>query len=348
MLLVYLIIVLIISFYLLARVCDDYFVDSLDRVAKDLKMSSDVAGATLMAIGSSAPEFFVSIISVLKPGDFAEIGIGTIVGSALFNLLVIIGASAMVRSTILTLQPVLRDSIFYSTSIIFLLWAFSDGQISMVEAGAFIIVYIIYVVSVMNWRKILKYEDDSQDELENNSDSFSSSWMLIFKPFDILLSKFFLSERHYIFNFFISIIFIGGLSWVLVESAVMISNILHIPKAIIALTVLAIGTSIPDLISSIIVARQGRGGMAISNALGSNIFDILIGLGIPWMIILLLTDGPLVVGKENLFSSVILLFASVLVVLFILLVRKWKIGKYSGMFLIGVYLTYLIWAISNI
>ncbi|MBT3589175.1 MAG: calcium/sodium antiporter [Candidatus Marinimicrobia bacterium] len=348
MLLVYLIIVLIISFYLLARVCDDYFVDSLDRVAKDLKMSSDVAGATLMAIGSSAPEFFVSIISVLKPGDFAEIGIGTIVGSALFNLLVIIGASAMVRSTILTWQPVLRDSIFYSTSIIFLLWAFSDGQISMVEAGAFIIVYIIYVVSVMNWRKILKYEDDSQDELENNSDSFSSSWMLIFKPFDILLSKFFLSERHYIFNFFISIIFIGGLSWVLVESAVMISNILHIPKAIIALTVLAIGTSIPDLISSIIVARQGRGGMAISNALGSNIFDILIGLGIPWMIILLLTDGPLVVGKENLFSSVILLFASVLVVLFILLVRKWKIGKYSGMFLIGVYLTYLIWAISNI
>ena len=348
MLLVYLIIVLIISFYLLARVCDDYFVDSLDRVAKDLKMSSDVAGATLMAIGSSAPEFFVSIISVLKPGDFAEIGIGTIVGSALFNLLVIIGASAMVRSTILTWQPVLRDSIFYSTSIIFLLWAFSDGQISMVEAGAFIIVYIIYVVSVMNWRKILKYEDDSQDELENNSDSFSSSWMLIFKPFDILLSKFFLSERHYIFNFFISIIFIGGLSWVLVESAVMISNILHIPKAIIALTVLAIGTSIPDLISSIIVARQGRGCMAISNALGSNIFDILIGLGIPWMIILLLTDGPLVVGKENLFSSVILLFASVLVVLFILLVRKWKIGKYSGMFLIGVYLTYLIWAISNI
>ena len=348
MLLVYLIIVLIISFYWLARVCDDYFVDSLDRVAKDLKMSSDVAGATLMAIGSSAPEFFVSIISVLKPGDFAEIGIGTIVGSALFNLLVIIGASAMVRSTILTWQPVLRDSIFYSTSIIFLLWAFSDGQISMVEAGAFIIVYIIYVVSVMNWRKILKYEDDSQDELENNSDSFSSSWMLIFKPFDILLSKFFLSERHYIFNFFISIIFIGGLSWVLVESAVMISNILHIPKAIIALTVLAIGTSIPDLISSIIVARQGRGGMAISNALGSNIFDILIGLGIPWMIILLLTDGPLVVGKENLFSSVILLFASVLVVLFILLVRKWKIGKYSGMFLIGVYLTFLIWAISNI
>ncbi len=348
MLLVSLSIALVISFYLLSHVCDDYFVESLDRVAKDLRMSSDVAGATLMAIGSSAPEFFVSIISVLKPGDFAEIGIGTIVGSALFNLLVIIGASAIVRSTILTWQPVLRDSIFYSISIIFLLWAFSDGQISIIEAGSFIGVYIIYVISVMNWRKILKYDDDSHDELEENKDSDISGWMIIFKPFDILLSKFFLSEKHYIVNFFISISFIGALSWVLVESAVMISNILHVPQAIIALTVLAIGTSIPDLMSSIIVARQGRGGMAISNALGSNIFDILIGLGVPWMIILFLTDGPLVVGKENLFSSVILLLASVLVVFFILLVRKWKIGKYSGMFLIGVYMTYLVWAISNI
>ena len=221
----------------------------------------------------------------------------------------------------------MRDSIFYSISIIFLLWAFSDGQISIIEAGSFIGVYIIYVISVMNWRKILKYDDDSHDELEENKDSDISGWMIIFKPFDILLSKFFLSEKHYIVNFFISISFIGALSWVLVESAVMISNILHVPQAIIALTVLAIGTSIPDLMSSIIVARQGRGGMAISNALGSNIFDILIGLGVPWMIILFLTDGPLVVGKENLFSSVILLLASVLVVFFILLVRKWKIGK---------------------
>jgi len=344
-----LIIALIISFYLLAHVCDDYFVESLDKVAKDLKMPSDVAGATLMAIGSSAPEFFISIISVLKPGDYAEIGIGTIVGSALFNLLVIIGASAIVRNTILTWQPVLRDSIFYSLSIVFLLWSFSDGQITMIEAGSFIFVYILYVVSVVNWRKILPYKDDSQvDMIEKDKESESSGWTIIFKPFDFLLSKCFLSANHYLINFFISISFIGGLSWVLVESAVMISHVLHIPQAIIALTVLAIGTSIPDLMSSIIVARQGRGGMAISNALGSNIFDILIGLGIPWMVILFLTDGPLIVGKENLISSVILLFASVVVVFIILLIRKWRLGKFSGILLISVYILYLVWAISNI
>lgn len=349
MLLISLTIALIITFYLLSHVCDDYFVKSLDKVAHDLKMSSDVAGATLMAIGSSAPEFFVSIISVLKPGDYAEIGIGTIVGSALFNILVIIGASAVVRSTILTWQPVLRDAVFYTISILLLLWVFSDGSITIFEAGLFLATYVIYVISVTNWRKLLPYEDTiKEDDIHENEDEKGSSWLVIFKPFDILLSKFFLSEKHYLANFFISISFIGLLSWFLVESAVMISTILQIPEAIIALTVLAVGTSIPDLMSSVIVAKQGRGGMAISNALGSNIFDILIGLGVPWMVILFLNDGSLVVGRENLFTSIILLFASVIVVVFILLIRQWRIGKYSGLTLIGIYIAYLLWAISNI
>ena len=79
---------MLISFYLLARVCDEYFVESLDKIAKKLKMSSDAAGATLMAVGSSAPELFVAAIALLKPGDHAALGMGTIVGSALFNILV--------------------------------------------------------------------------------------------------------------------------------------------------------------------------------------------------------------------------------------------------------------------
>lgn len=78
------IVLLLISFYLLAVVCDRYFVDSLDRIAKQLKMNSDMAGATFMAIGSSAPELFVSLIALFKPGNEA-LGAGTIVGSALFN-----------------------------------------------------------------------------------------------------------------------------------------------------------------------------------------------------------------------------------------------------------------------
>ena len=86
---------LIASFYLLAEISDRYFIPALDKIAHRFNMSHDMAGATLMAIGSSAPELFVAIIALLKPGDHSAIGVGTIVGSALFNLLVIIGASAI-------------------------------------------------------------------------------------------------------------------------------------------------------------------------------------------------------------------------------------------------------------
>jgi Ca2+/Na+ antiporter len=140
---------------------------------------------------------------------------------------------------------------------------------------------------------------------------------------------------------------IGFLSWVLVESAIVISTILHIPQAIIALTVLAIGTSMPDLISSVIVAKQGRGSMAICNALGSNIFDILIGLGVPWLIIIFYTES-LQVSQDNLLTSIILLLGSVIILFSILLVKKWKIGRGTGFLLVGIYLAYLLWAIFSI
>ena len=134
----------------------------------------------------------------------------------------------------------------------------------------------------------------------------------------------------------------------MVESAVGISQILGIPEVIIALTVLAAGTSVPDMISSMIVAKQGRGGMAISNAMGSNIFDILFGLGVPWIVMLYFSKSAITVSTTNLFSSVILLFATVLVIFFLLLVKKWEIGRKAGYFLIGLYVAYLAWAISMV
>ncbi len=138
---------------------------------------------------------------------------------------------------------------------------------------------------------------------------------------------------------------IMGLSWVLVENAIAISVALHVPAVIIGLTVLAIGTSVPDFVSSIIVAKQGRGGMAISNAIGSNIFNILLGLGLPWFVIALFSKNTITVATENLNSSIFLLFATIIATLFLLIVRKWKMGRVSGLFLVGTYAIYLIWAI---
>jgi Ca2+/Na+ antiporter len=99
------------------------------------------------------------------------------------------------------------------------------------------------------------------------------------------------------------------------------------------------------MISSVIVAKQGRGGMALSNAVGSNIFDILIGLGLPWAVIIMVRNTTVPVVTDDLFVSVILLFASVLVILAILVINNWTIGKKAGIFLVSLYLVFLMYVI---
>ena len=349
MLIAYLV-ALLISFYLLTRVTDEYFIKSLDIISKKLKMASDVAGATLMAVGSSAPELFISIIALVMPGNHENVGMGTIVGSALFNILVIIGISAVVRRAELNWEVVVRDTLFYAISIIVLLIAFYNGEITILESGIFIGLYVVYVICVIKWKDWFKYEEilpeDTVLTQRMSKEDHYEGWKVVFWPFDKFLSLFFIINN-YVTTFILSIIIIAGLSWVLVESAVKIAEILSIPSSIVALTILAVGTSIPDLISSMIVAKQGRGGMAISNAIGSNVFDVLFGLGVPWMIMLIATGDKIIVSTENLYSSIILLFATVVVIFFLLWMNKWKIRR-GGYVLIALYILYLGWAISQV
>ena len=347
MLLVGSIIALIISFYLLSEISDRYFVVSLDKISERLNMSHDMAGATLMAIGSSAPELFVAIIAIFKPGGHGEIGIGTIVGSALFNLLVITGAVAMVRKTTLAWQPVVRDLVFYVISIVALFYVLNNGYVTIIEASGFIVLYIIYVWAVINWRKWFNYKVE-KEEVEEEEEEIKEGWMKIFLPFDWLLKVIFPKPKYYFTVFFISIAFIGALCLVLVESAIIISHILEVPEVVIALTVLAVGTSVPDMMSSVIVAKQGRGGMAVSNGIGSNIFDILIGLGLPWLIKSYLVDSDIVTNTEGLGISMVLLFVSVLVLLFALMIRRWRLTQGFGIVLISLYIIYVVYEIAKI
>ena len=338
------ILAMLLSFYLLAEVCEKYFVESLEKISKNLRLSPEASGATLMAVGSSAPELFVSIIALFKPGEEA-MGAGTIVGSAIFNVLVITGASIAVRQAFIIWQPVIRDLLFYALSIVLLLFTFKDGSISLFEIMIFLLLYIIYISAVVGWKKWFKYNDDSPMEIITESMK-EKKWKRIFMPVDWLVRLTFPNSKKYVAIFFISIIWITVLSWVLVESAIVVANLLSIPSVVIGLTILAAGTSIPDLLSSVIVAKKGQSGMAISNGIGSNIFDILFGLGFPWFIAYIFLDEKINVATENLNNSIVLLFATVIVILFLFIIRKWQLGKYSGYFLIALYLVYLGWVIT--
>lgn len=335
---------LLTAFYALAVLTEDYFVPAIDVVAKKLKLSSDASGATLLAMGSSAPEFFTSLIAVLglAGAGHADVGAGTIVGSALFNVLVIVGAAALYKVVELQWKPILRDLGFYTLTILLLLWAFWDGKIVLHEALVFVAVYVVYAVCATKWRSWFHYSDVPAPPVSEKQHTHTIN-TLFHRTIGFVIPDPRKKQRWYTVTFWLSIVAISGLSWILVQQVVVIADFFNVSATFLALTVLAAGTSVPDLIGSIVVARQGRGDMAVSNAVGSNIFDILFGLGTPWVIALSLQHQAIKVGTENLAASAYLLFATVVATLVLLIVRRWKIGRKSGVLLIAMYVAYCVY-----
>lgn len=140
----------IYMFVALAIVCDEFFVPSLDVIIEKLDITDDVAGATFMAAGGSAPELFTSVIGVFV--SFDDVGIGTIVGSAVFNILFVIGMCAIFSKTLLSLTwwPLFRDCTFYSISLLTLIYFFRDNRIYWWEALILFSIYVGYAV-FMKW-----------------------------------------------------------------------------------------------------------------------------------------------------------------------------------------------------
>ncbi len=339
---------LLISFYILAEIGDKYFVPSLDRISKVLNLSHDMAGATLMAAGSSAPEIFVAIMAVFKPGNHGDLGVGTIVGSAIFNLLAIIGVAGIVKKSTIAWQPVVRDLLFYAISIIAFYLVLENEKITLFESIAFIIMYVFYVYSVINWKKWFKYEEVDLEPIYQQETTSKYWWRSVFKPIDLIIKLIVPKPERYFQVFTVSIMLIAATCWVLVESAVHVSAILGVPEMVIALIVLGIGTSVPDIVSSAIVAKQGRGGMAVSNAVGSNIFDIFIGLGLPWFLKYAILQEEVTTHIEGLEVAVGLLLGSVLLILFALIYRKWELNKQLGYILILLYILFVIYEIVDL
>jgi K+-dependent Na+/Ca+ exchanger-like protein len=352
---------LLLTFYLLAKICEDYFVESLELIARRFRMPHDVAGATLMAVGSSAPELFTSLIAVHKIGA-ESIGVGTIVGSAIFNILVIVGGVALVATVRLDARPVIRDLGFYLASVLLLFWVFEDGVISKMEAITCLLVYAVYILFLVYWSRRFPFDGEDTFLTEEAHQSATrrrsinqTVWKRAHEIFTTIVDQglhhaFLRLKRHshrYPAVFTISIVYIAVLSWVLVELSVVLAHELHVSEAIIALTVLAIGTSVPDMMASLIVSRKGKGGMAVSNAIGSNTFDILIGLGLPWSIYILWNDQPVTVATHDLLGSIMLLGGSVVLLALIFAVRQFTIGWKAGIFLLFIYAVYLLYAILS-
>ena len=336
--LIYVTLLLVGIFLLLSILVDEYFVPSLEKISDRLALSSDVSGATLMAVGSSAPELFVALFAVFKPGGHQEIGFGSIIGSALFNLLVIVGAIPFIKIVRISWQPFCRDMLFYVLSVGFLIFVIFDGTISPYESLSMVLFYGVFVLAVVYWKKIFPYSK-AEDEKEHES---TPSKYKIIRFLSTVLSFLFFRIKSPTIIFFLSILYIAGISWALVELSINLAHLLHVPEILIGVTVLAVGTSLPDLLSSLIVAKNNKGDMAVSNAIGSNVFDILVGLGLPLFVYSLSFGKEMVIHNADIGFNVFFLLGTVFVTFFLFWVKKWRITKLSGGILFLLYITYVV------
>ncbi|XP_051919684.1 sodium/potassium/calcium exchanger 5 [Hippocampus zosterae] len=403
-----LVIYFLLIFYMLlavAIVCDDYFLPSLEVISERLGLSQDVAGATFMAAGSSAPELVTAFLGVfVTKGD---IGVSTIVGSAVYNLLGICAACGLLASMAgrLTCWPLFRDCLAYGISVAAVIAIISDNKVYWYDAACLLLVYGIYIVvlcfdlriSEFVLRKISPcctclgkgsgeksetrplmglwhddtslrvhsrsrtdsgiFQDDSgyshlslslhglneiPDEHKGvftvpESDLKRILWVLSL-PIIVLL---FLTvpdcrrrfwKQWFVITFFMSAVWISGFTYILVWMVTVVGETLGIPDTVMGLTLLAAGTSIPDTVASVMVAREGKADMAMSNIVGSNVFDMLC-LGLPWFIqtAFVDTNNPVEVNSTGLvFISLTLLFS--IVFLFVAVhVNGWKLDWKLGL-----------------
>jgi len=448
----------------IAIVCDDFFVASLECICTALGLSDDVAGATFMAAGSSAPELASSAMSLINSGTDSALGVGTIVGSAVFNILVIIGTTVIFAGQTLKLdwKPLARDCTFYAAAICGVVGTFNGGKVHWWEGLIYVLLYSAYIAFM--WKnqyfmdlldkrfgdylgrtvKEEKMEEGEATEMstapsavvaekkaspkgelsvtgavlvgfaaqrfkagiaartikpmsagqlrkirnetekvtwhhhhvhkcaceDEGDEEATSPWKVPSEWKDrpiwalslpwYTLYTFTIPPCHtkkwetwYFASFLISIGWIGVISHFMVEWCARIGCLLGIPAVVMGTTVLAAGTSIPDALSSIAVAKDGFADMAVANAVGSNVFDIWLGLGLPWLCYLSWqTPNYIEVSTTELLPSSLILLGVLVFYVGTVASRGFSITRQMGFMYIAMYVLYafyniiLVWVLD--
>lgn len=311
---------LVVSFVLLVKGAD-YFVDGCVSIAQLLHVPNLIIGLTIVAMGTSAPEAAVSISSAVSNSQDAGITVGNLIGSNLLNILIILGISAVFVPIAVESSLLKKDfPLLLGSAIIVPLLFWSCGMKGSRLGGfvllAFFLAFMIWTVtSAMSDRK--KIIKDQSSEGENSKKPMSVPRSIIYAAGGLAV-----------------VIFGGQLA---VYCAKDIAHGIGISETLIGLTVVALGTSLPELITSVVSARKGNSDLALGNVIGSNLFNILMVLGLTMII------SPFNVNTENIIDALCVLAATVLCYFFAA-TRK-KIGRIEGVIFLlayAVYLTYII------
>ena len=292
----------------------DKFTDGASSMARRWNVSEMVIGLTVVSMGTSLPEFVVSLFSALEGS--ADMSVGNVVGSNLFNSLVIVGMSALFISLTLTKKLISKDILFVIFSSVILIALGHDGEVNRWEGLVLFICFCMYMY--------YSYLSAKQEK-EEPSDAETYGWMKT------------------IFYIILGIGCLVGGGNILVSSATSLALSCGMSERVVGLTILAAGTSLPELATSVVAARKGSRGMAIGNVVGSNLFNIFFILGVSSLICPLTIKGIGTLDWVALLGSSMLLFAFGR--------TGHKITRTEGIVMLSLYILYMValvmgWQIS--
>ena len=290
----------------------DYLTEGAAAVARRMHIPEMIIGLTIVAAGTSAPELFVSVVSALK--ETSDLAVGNVVGSNIMNTMLIVGVAAMVAPMTISKTTVKKDLPFtVGASMLLLFLAFDHflghvGGFLLLAAFALFMAYSIYRASG---------SEEQEDAPKEQLSAFKNTCYVL-----------------------------GGLLLLIVGSNVFVdhaSNLalqMGVSEGVVGLTVVAGGTSLPELATTVVAARKGQSALAIGNVIGSNVFNILLILG------LTATIHPLQIEGITTIDMAVMLLSVTFVWLFAF--TRFKVERWEGFVLLVGYLAYLAWLIISL
>ena len=290
----------------------DKLTEGASALARRMNVPEMVIGLTVVAAGTSAPELFVSMVSALK--DTPDMAVGNVVGSNIMNSMLIVGCAAMVAPMIISRNTVRKDIPFAIGASVLLTLLSLDHTLGRIDGIVLLMGFVAFMVYTLVQARS-KAEETEADRKDRS----------------IWLSALFVA---------------GGLTGLVlgsnlfVDAASDVAYSLGISEGVVGLTVVAGGTSLPELATSVVAARKGQSAIAIGNVIGSNVFNILLILG------LTATVSPLQIKGITTIDMAVMLISVALVWLFSR--TRYTVERWEGTVLVGGYLVYLVWLISSL
>ena len=297
----------------------DKLTDGAVAIAERLRVPQIVIGLTIVAIGTSMPEFCVSLVSALK--GTPDLSVGNVVGSNIFNSLLIVGVAAVVAPIMIQPMTVRKDIPFALVASALMMIMCFDGLLSRFDAAVLFLLFLIFMVFTLKGALAAKAENEkSQNVVEIKTGQMSVGKATLFMVLGLVG------------------LVIG--SNVFVDGAVDLAQLFGISEAVIGLTIVAMGTSLPELATTAVSAYKGNSGIAIGNVLGSNVFNVLMVLGITGLISPMQLTGVTMNDLSLMILSVILLW--------LFSFTKLVIQRWEGFMLIAVFVAYMVYLVMGL